>query len=117
MQVVFKLMLFRAPYTICYISEEYLVLPDIEYYKSIGVEPGDCCDISVEDENEGRQCIIRYKTNALFLQPFVKCLRSYEYRTNVINNLNKLRGYPVNGTVLVNLKLEPPDQEIIDHAW
>lgn len=117
MQVVFKVILYRVPYTICYVSQQYLVLPDKLYYQTIGIEPEDCSDLSNVDENEGRQCMLQYNTNALFLQPFINCLRSFTYRTNVIKYLNKLSDYPAGGAVLVKLKLEPPDQEIIDYAW
>lgn len=117
MQVAFKIILYGAPYTTCYISDEHLRLSDQEYYKSIGVESVGCCEVSIEDKHKGRRCLLKYKTNALFLQPFLKCLSSYAYRTNVIVNLNKWCGVLVDETVLVMLKLEPPDQEIIDHAW
>ncbi|KAF9796668.1 hypothetical protein SFRURICE_010639 [Spodoptera frugiperda] len=99
MQVVTKVRLFRSPYTIFFITEDLSILPDEQYYKSIGVKIGDCCELEIDGEDEVQKKL-RVKTNALFLQPFVKeCVNSDVYRSNVVSHLNRLGGYPACGTV------------------
>lgn len=117
MQVVIKILLYRVPYTICYVSDDRLAFPDKRYYKSIGLEAGDCCVAPENDEIVGRKGAVKCTTNALFLQPFVKCLRSDVYRTNVVLYLNRLCEWPTSRRVLLRFILEPPDREIIDYAW
>lgn len=115
--MVTKVRLFRSPYTIFFITEDLSILPDEQYYKSIGVKIGDCCELEIDGEDEVQKKL-RVKTNALFLQPFVKeCVNSDVYRSNVVSHLNRLGGYPACGTVFLKLILEPPDTEIIDYAW
>lgn len=116
MQVVTKVRLFRSPYTIFFISEDVSVLPDEQYYKSIGVKTGDCCEFEIDGEEAKKK--LKLRVNALFLQPFVKeCVNSDVYRSNVVSHMNRLGGYPECGTVFLKLILEPPDTEIIDYAW
>lgn len=116
MHLVAKLRLFESPYTICYISEECFLLPDEEYYKAIGVNIGDCCEIELANEDEVTPLV--YKVNALILQPFVReCMKSEIYRTRVLEFFNKLAGNPACGVLYVLIILEPPDKEILDYAW
>ena len=117
MQVVAKVRLFRSPYTIFFLTEDLSILPDEQYYKSIGVKIGDCCELEIDGEDQVKKKLT-LRTNALFLQPFVKeCVNSDVYRSNVVSHLNMLGGYPECGTVFLKLILEPPDAEIIDYAW
>lgn len=117
MQVVTKVRLFRSPYTIFFISEDVSILPDEQYYKSIGVKTGDCCEFEIDGEEEVKKKL-KLRANALFLQPFVKeCVNSDVYRSKVVSHLNRLGGHPEGGTVFLKLILEPPDTEIIDYAW
>lgn len=118
MQVIAKVHLFRSPYTICYISEEDLVLPDTQCCKLIGVKCGDDAnDLQIQEKTE-KQKHLKFVASAFFLKPFVKeCVNSDVYRGKVLLHLNKLCGYPLNGTVFLNLILEPPDKEMIDYAW
>lgn len=117
MRVVLKIILYRNPYTICYISDEYLVFPEKQYYKCFGVEAGSCCVEPDNQDKDGKNSALRYTTNALFLQYLVTCLMSDVYRTNVVMNLNRRCGWPSSKTILLKLVLEPPDKEIIDYAW
>lgn len=117
MQVLTKIRLFRSPFTTFYISEDFSVLPNEQCYKDIGVKIGDCCEVQVEHEIPTAR-LLKLRTNAFFLQLFVKeCLNSDVYRYNVVRHLNKISGYPLDGTVFLKLILEPPDIEIIDYAW
>jgi hypothetical protein len=117
MQVIIKVRLFKSRYTICHITEYNLLLEDIECYKPLGINCGDCAEVIV-DEKRDKNKKLKLVTNALFLQPFVKeCFNSDVYRGNVLVHLHKLCGYPENGTVFFNFILEPPDKDIIDHAW
>nr|XP_034828099.1 uncharacterized protein F58A4.6 [Maniola hyperantus] len=123
MQLVTKVRLFKSPYTVCYISEDRIVLSDEYSCKSIGVraDTGDCSFVDqneLNEEKESSRKILKVYTNALFLQPFVKeCLNSNVFRTNVLRYLYKLCGYPNSRTVFLKLILEPPDKEVIDYAW
>ncbi|XP_026494498.1 uncharacterized protein LOC113399565 [Vanessa tameamea] len=121
MQLVTKVHLYRSPYTICYISEDRLTLPDEYSYKSIGVK-NDTNDSNIGDQNVNildlNKKNLKFSTSALFLQPFLKeCLNSNVYRINVLRNLNELSGHPNSGTLFLKLILEPPDREVIDYAW
>ncbi|CAB3220162.1 unnamed protein product [Arctia plantaginis] len=117
MQVLTNIRLFRSPFTLFYISEGFIIFPNEECYKSIGVKVGDCCEISVDDKIPDAQ-VLKLRTSAFFLQLFVKeCQNSSTYRHNVVTHLNKLSGYPLDGTAFLKLILEPPDTEIIDYAW
>ncbi|XP_030037876.2 uncharacterized protein LOC115453325 [Manduca sexta] len=118
MQAITKVSLYRSPYTICYISEDFFVLPDEQIYKNVGLEAGDCCEIKITDERTRKRKYLKLCTSALFLKPFVKeTARSPAFRANLLSNLNKSSGYPSSGTVFLKLVLEPPDKEIIDYAW
>lgn len=124
MQLVTKVHLFKSPYTVCYISENRIALPDKQSCKSIGVraETGDCSLIDQnehkKEEKESSRKILKVSTPAIFLQPFLKeCLNSIKYRTKVLSYLYKICGYPNNRTVFLKLILEPPDKEVIDYAW
>lgn len=117
MQVVTKVSLFRSPFTIFYITEDFSVILNDQCYKSIGVEKVGDCELEINDQIPAKQ-VLKLRTNALFLQIFVKvCLNSFVYRCNVIDNLYKLSGDPKDGAVFLKLILEPPDREIIDYAW
>ncbi|KAM3963850.1 uncharacterized protein ACR2FA_001886 [Aphomia sociella] len=117
MQVVTTIYLYGAPFTISYISEDGLALRDKELYTLLTLESGDNSETQdVHKDINGK--MLRYRTNAFFLKPFMKeCQNSDVYRANVVIHLNKLCGYPENGTVFLKLILEPPDREIIDYAW
>lgn len=116
MQLVAKLRLFESPYTTCYISEDCFLLPDEQYYKAIGVNIGDCCEIKLAKEDQVKTLV--YKVNALILQPFVKeCVKSEIYRTRVLEFFNKLAGNLASGVLCVLIILEPPDKELLDYAW
>uniref|UniRef100_A0A1E1WIQ9 Uncharacterized protein n=1 Tax=Pectinophora gossypiella TaxID=13191 RepID=A0A1E1WIQ9_PECGO len=118
MKLVTKVRLFRSPYTICYISKDQVALPDEKYYKTIGVNAGDFCDVSVEDEEQDTVSKkLKFTASALFLQPFLKeCLNSEVYRCKVLSYLSHLAGSDC-GLVVLNLTLEPPDKEVIDFVW
>lgn len=123
MSIVTEILLFRKPYTTCYISNEQFILPHRKYNISIGVKSDIhvCKVVDVpgnESNEENSKKIFKVKTNALFLQPFVKaCLNSSVYRENVIRHLNNLSGIPGEGVIHLKLILEPPDKEIIDYEW
>ncbi|XP_038215863.1 uncharacterized protein LOC119835229 [Zerene cesonia] len=121
MQLVVKIRLFRSPFTICYITEHNVILPD-EHSKCIGINfaSGDqnyeCNKIHIENENKLNRKTLGYKTTALFLQPFLReCVYSDVYRRNIIRYLNEISGN--SGTVFFKLILEPPDKEVIDYIW
>lgn len=117
MQVITKVRLFRSPYTICYISEDCVVIPDVKSYELLGVKCGDGCEVQVSD-NKNKDLRLKFVATAHFLLPFLReCLNSDVYRGNVLMHLHRLCGYPENGTVFLNLILEPPDKEVIDYAW
>lgn len=118
MQVIAKVRLFRSPYTTCYISEDDLLLPDSQCCKLLGVKCGeDSGDVQVLEKTEKKKRV-KFVASAFFFQPFVKeCLNSDIYRGKVLLHLNTLCGNPLNGTVFLNLILEPPDKEVIDYAW
>lgn len=116
MPLVANLRLFDSPYTLCYISEQRFVLPGEKYYKDIGVNVGECCEIGLSKEDKSRTLI--YKVNALILQPLVKeCVKSEIYRAKVFEFFYKLAGNPARGLLYALIILEPPDKEIIDYAW
>lgn len=116
MQLIAKLRLFDSPYTMCYISQECFLLPDEKYYKAIGVNAGECCEIELADEDKVKPTV--YNVNALILQPFVKeCVKSEMYRTKVVQFFNKRAINPASGVLYVLLILEPPDKEILDYVW
>ncbi|XP_045454280.1 uncharacterized protein LOC123663656 [Melitaea cinxia] len=124
MQLVTKVYLYRSPYTICYISQDRLLLPDEYSSKSIGVKVNtsdfnlDDTEIKNDNTKELNKKNLKLSTTALFLQPFLKeCLNSEVYRTNVLRNLKKLSSHPNSGTLFLKLILEPPDKEVIDYAW
>ncbi|XP_059048209.1 uncharacterized protein F58A4.6 [Achroia grisella] len=117
MQVIINIYLYRSPYTICYICDEGLVLPDKEICRLLALGPDNS---GIQDTIQEHQDGSRWKliVNAFFLKPFLKeCHKSDVYRTNVVSHLNKISGYPENGVVFLKLILEPPDQEIIDYGW
>lgn len=124
MQLVTKVYLYRSPYTICYISQDRILLPDEYSSKSIGVKVNtsdfnlDDTEIKNDNTKELNKKNLKLSTSALFLQPFLKeCLNSEVYRTNVLRNFKKLSGHPNSGTLFLKLILEPPDKEVIDYAW
>ncbi|XP_052738812.1 uncharacterized protein LOC112056964 [Bicyclus anynana] len=118
MQLVIKVYLFKIPYTVCFISEDSITLPDECICRSIGVRAdNDGCRIKDQKKESSRK-ILKVYSSALFLQPFVKeCLNSDVYRTNVLRNLSELCSHPDSRTVFLKLILEPPDREVIDYAW
>lgn len=92
------------------------MLPDEKYYKALGVNVGDCCEIELTDEDDIKPLV--YNVNALILQPFVReCVKSEIYRMRVLEFFNKLAGYPGRGVLYMLIILEPPDKEILDYAW
>ncbi|CAH0402868.1 unnamed protein product [Chilo suppressalis] len=117
MQIITKVRLYRSPFTICYISEENVLLPDVKSAEILGIKCGDSNEVQVNDKRDKRNKL-KFAVSALFLQPFLKeCLSSDVYRGNVLINLHKFCGFPKNGTVFLKLILEPPDRELIDYAW
>ncbi|CAK1590097.1 unnamed protein product [Parnassius mnemosyne] len=117
MKVLIDIWLFRSSYTTCLLTEEGFMLPDKHFYKSIGVNVGDCWDVDIKQKiSQAKK--LKFVANALFLQPFVKeCIIFNIYRAKVVKNINKFCGNINNGTVFLKLILEPPDKEIIDYAW
>ncbi|XP_072934234.1 uncharacterized protein F58A4.6 [Epargyreus clarus] len=116
MHLLINVCLFNRPFTVCYITEEYLTFSNEEGYKSIGVKEDSNSCIHLNDEKAGKKC--KLKASALFLQPFLKeCLNSEVYRTNVLKNFNRLSGSPKDSVVFLKLILEPPDKEVIDYSW
>ncbi|KAL4714506.1 hypothetical protein ACJJTC_017569 [Scirpophaga incertulas] len=117
MQLMIKVTLYRKPYTIFYIYFEYLPLLEVHTCKFVFEKSADSIKVIQEGDGYLRRKL-RLTASALFLQPFKEaCLRSEVYRRNVLMNLHKLFINRETGTVLLNLKLEPPDKEIIDYAW
>lgn len=117
MQVLINIRLFKRHFTVFYMTEDFSVLPNEQYYKSIGVKVGDCCEVHLDDKIPAHR-LLKLRANALFLNLFVKeCLNSNVYRINVVSYLHKLSGYPEDSIVFLKLILEPPDPEIIDYSW
>ncbi|XP_063832965.1 uncharacterized protein F58A4.6 [Ostrinia nubilalis] len=114
MQLVTSVRLYRRPYTICYVSEEGLVIPDTQCCKLLGIE----CGYGDYYYDSGYRNKLKFVATAFFLRPFVQaCINSDEYRYRVLLHLHKLCGFPEDGVVFLKLILEPPDKEIIDYGW
>ncbi|KAJ0173247.1 hypothetical protein K1T71_011423 [Dendrolimus kikuchii] len=119
MQIVAKVILYRNLYTICYITEDSVIIQDKQCCKALGLKNSEC-DKTGDIENvktiQGKS--LKYTATALFLKPFVfECMNSDIYRAKVLTYLTTISGCPANGTVFLKLILEPPDSDIIDYAW
>ncbi|CAK1541797.1 unnamed protein product [Leptosia nina] len=122
MQIVTKVRLFNSPFTVCYINEDHISLPK-EHANTIGIAKAKYNTIpdgdhnNKEDKRSEYRRAFQIKTTALLLQPLLKaCYNSHMFRRNIIRNLVQLSGNE-SETILLKLKLEPPDKELIDYAW
>lgn len=114
--LVLKIRLYVKPYSICYITEEGCLFPDESLSKVLGLQTTSPCTVDVEDYQVKRRFTL--VTNSLFLRPFLReCLISKVYRMRVLENVTNTCGYSANEPAFLNLKLEPPDREILDYAW
>lgn len=117
MQLIIKIRLYGKFYTVCYISEDELLLPKPIFYKLLGLK--------VENDSKDDlfsivqlEKTLRLKTSALFLYPFVhECYNSKVYRIKVLVHLYQLSQKKEDDIVFLKLLLEPPDKEILDYAW
>ncbi|VVC97782.1 unnamed protein product [Leptidea sinapis] len=118
MELIIKVHLFRSPYTMCYISENKMILSE-EQVKSFGLK--NACGDKI-DENDFKivpkqKNNFKLNTTAFFLQAFVKeCFNSDIYRRNVLCSMSKICGTSTE-PMFLKLILEPPDKEVIDYGW